>query len=286
MNKTTSGWINGFVGMLIFSASLPATRIAVMDFDPLFLTVARAAIAGCVAGCVLLLLSVKRPARVDANSLLITAFGVVLGFPLFTALALQHITAAHSVVFIALLPLMTALFGVLRAGEKPRPAFWFFSCLGSALVAGFALKNSSATNLLGDAYMVAAIVVCGLGYAEGAKLSRTLGGWQVICWALAISLPIMLVLAFFLKPQSFDSIGTPAWIGLGYVSLFSMFIGFIFWYRGLAQGGIATVGQLQLLQPFFGLILAALVLGESVDLLMFATSALVILCVVAARRVA
>ena len=286
MNKTTSGWINGFIGMLIFSASLPATRIAVQDFDPVFLTAARAAIAGIVAVIVLISLQVNRPEREDAVSLLITAVGVVVGFPLLTALALQHITAAHSIVFIALLPLMTALFGVLRAGERPKTTFWIFSCLGSALVAGFALSNSAETDLIGDAYMVGAIIICGLGYAEGAKLSRKLGGWQVICWALAVSLPIMLTLAFVIRPPTFTNIQPQAWFGLAYVSLFSMLIGFVFWYRGLAQGGIATVGQLQLLQPFFGLILAALLLNESVSIQMFVTAALVVLCVVAAKRFA
>jgi drug/metabolite transporter (DMT)-like permease len=286
MNNTTSGWINGFIGMLIFSASLPATRIAVQDFDAVFLTAARAGIAGVVAVLVLISLRVKRPEREDATSLVITAVGVVVGFPLLTALALQHITAAHSVVFIALLPLMTALFGVLRAGERPKATFWIFSSMGSALVAGFALSNSGASNLVGDAYMVGAIVICGLGYAEGAKLSRKLGGWQVICWALAISLPMMLTLAFVIRPATFADVQPQAWLGLAYVSLFSMLIGFVFWYRGLAQGGIATVGQLQLLQPFFGLILAALILGESVSGQMFVTAALVVLCVVAAKRFA
>jgi drug/metabolite transporter (DMT)-like permease len=286
MKNTTSGWINGFIGMLIFSGSLPATRIAVQDFDPVFLTAARAAIAGVVAMVVLISLHVKRPGREDVASLCITAIGVVVGFPLLTALALQYITAAHSIVFIALLPLMTALFGVLRAGERPKGTFWIFSCLGSALVAGFALNNGAASNPVGDAYMIGAIVICGLGYAEGAKLSRKLGGWQVICWALAISLPMMLTLAFVIRPATFADVQPQAWFGLAYVSLFSMLIGFVFWYRGLAQGGIATVGQLQLLQPFFGLILAALMLGESVSVLMFVTAALVVLCVVAAKRFA
>ena len=134
--------------------------------------------------------------------------------------------------------------------------------------------------------MFAAIVVCGLGYAEGAKLSRTLGGWQVISWALVLSLPGMLPLALFLMPPSLASIGTPAWIGLAYVSLFSMLIGFVFWYRGLAQGGIASVGQLQLLQPFFGLALAATLLHEPVTWVMFAVTVGVILCVIGARRFA
>jgi drug/metabolite transporter (DMT)-like permease len=252
MDKMTSGLINGLLGVLIFSASLPATRVAVLQFDPVFLTVARAAIAGLLGVRLLLTFKEKRPARADVIPLAIVALGVVVGFPLLTALALRHVTSAHSIVFIGLLPLATAIFGVVRGGERPRPAFWLFSGLGSALVAGFALSEGLSAAPIGDGLMLAAIIVCGLGYAEGAKLSRTLGGWQVISWALVLSLPIMVPLALILMPSSFVGIGSPAWFGLAYVSLFSMLIGFVFWYRGLAQGGIAAVSQLQLLQPFFG----------------------------------
>lgn len=286
VDKATSGWISGFVGVLIFSGSLPATRVAVMDFDPVFLTVARAAIAGLLAVALLLVFREKRPARGDLASLAIVAFGVVVGFPLLTALALKHVTSAHSIVFIGLLPLATAIFAVLRGGERPRPAFWLFSCLGSALVAGFALSQGVTASPLGDLLMLAAVVVCGLGYAEGAKLSRRLGGWQVISWALVISLPVMLLLAFGTMPPSLTDIGGAAWAGLAYVSLFSMLIGFIFWYRGLALGGIAAVGQLQLLQPFFGLALAASLLGEQVSGVMLVVTIGVVLCVAGAKKFA
>ena len=286
MNRTTSGLINGLIGILIFSGSLPATRVAVLQLDPVFVTTARAAIAGLLGLILLLAFRQPRPARSDLLSLLIVALGVVVGFPLLTALALRHVTAAHSTVFIGLLPLSTALFGVLRGGERPRPAFWLFSALGSAMVASFAIAQGLAASLIGDGLMFAAIVVCGLGYAEGAKLSRRLGGWQVISWALVLSLPVMLPLALILQPASLASIGAPAWLGLGYVSVFSMLIGFVFWYRGLAQGGIAAVGQLQLLQPFFGLALAASLLHEPVSLAMLAATAGVILCVFGARRFA
>ncbi|WP_119389598.1 DMT family transporter [Taklimakanibacter lacteus] len=286
MDRTAIGWINGFLGVLIFSGSLPATRAAVADFDPVFLTVARAAIAAVLAGALLLAFRQRRPGREDMGSLVITALGVVIGFPLLTALALQHITAAHSIVFIGLLPLATAGFAVLRSGERPKPAFWLFSGLGSALVVGFALAQGITAAPLGDLLMLAAVIVCGLGYAEGARLSRKLGGWQVISWALVISLPVMLLIAVFVWPQSLDGIGEPAWIGLVYVSVFSMLVGFIFWYRGLAQGGIAAVGQLQLLQPFFGLMLAALLLKESVSPVMFAVTLGIVGCVAAAKRFA
>lgn len=286
MNSAANGWLNGFLGMLIFSGSLPATRVAVLEFDAVFLTVARASIAGVLGLALLLAFREKSPAKADLLPLAITALGVVAGFPLLTALALQHITSAHSIVYIGLLPLSTALFGVLRGGERPRPAFWLFSCLGSALVAGYAIAQGIGASSIGDLLMLAAILVCGLGYAEGATLSRKLGGWQVISWALVLSLPVMAALALYTAPASYDGISAPAWVSLAYVALFSMLIGFIFWYRGLAQGGIAAVGQLQLLQPFFGLALAATLLREEVNPLMLVVTAAVVACVAGAKKFA
>lgn len=280
---STAGWLNGLIGVIIFSGSLPATRLAVLEFAPLFLTVARASIAGAVALCLLLVLREKCPNRRQLMPLLIVASGVVIGFPLLTALALQYVTSAHSIVFVGLLPLATAVFALLRGGERPRPVFWVFSLLGSALVVGFACAQGLSASPAGDLLMLLAIVVCGLGYAEGATLSRTLGGWQVICWALVLALPLMLILTLLSAP-ALSTISAPAWVSLGYVSLFSMLIGFVFWYRGLAQGGIAAVGQLQLLQPFFGLTLAATLLHERVSVGMLVVTVGVILCVAGARR--
>lgn len=248
-----SGWVNGLLGVIIFSGSLPATRIAVQDMNPLFLTFMRASIAGVLAIMLILLFRQQRPRRSQIFSLVVVALGVVIGFPLLTAIALQHITSAHSIVFLGLLPLATAIFGVLRGGERPRLTFWLFSAIGSLLVSGFALTQSASSSANGDLLMLASVVICGLGYAEGAKLSRELGGWQVISWALIISLPLMLIATFMFIPEKVSAISVQSWLALGYVSLFSMLIGFIFWYKGLAAGGIASVGQLQLLQPFLGL---------------------------------
>lgn len=284
MNKTASGWWSGLIGVVIFSGSLPATRMAVTGFDPAFLTLARASIAGLLAFALLIVFQEKRPARRDLMPLAIVSLGVVVGFPLLTALALKHITSAHSIIFIGLLPLATAIFAVLRGGERLRLAFWLFSCLGSSLVAAFALSRDSELSLRGDLLMLSAIAVCGLGYAEGAALSRRLGGWQVISWALVLSLPLMLPLALLTMPTHWGDIAGAAWGGLLYVSLFSMLIGFIFWYRGLALGGIAAVGQLQLLQPFFGLTLAATLLGEPVSVAMLAVTLGVVACVAGAKR--
>lgn len=281
-----SGWINGLIGVLIFSGSLPATRLAVAEFDPLFLTVARASIAGFLALAMLMVFRERRPSRQQLMPLCVVALGVVLGFPLLTALALQYVTSAHSIVFLGLLPLTTAAFGVLRGGERPRPVFWVFSVSGSMLVVGYACSQGLAASPQGDILMLLAILVCGLGYAEGARLSKTLGGWQVICWALVLALPLMITLTAYRLPPSLSAVSSQAWLSLGYVSIFSMLIGFVFWYRGLAQGGIAAVGQLQLLQPFFGLGLAATLLGERVSWGMLGVTLVVILCVVGARRFA
>jgi drug/metabolite transporter (DMT)-like permease len=284
MESTTKGWGSGLLGVIIFSGSLPATRVAVGDLSPIFLTAARATIAATLGLALLWALRQKRPLRNDFGSLAVVALGVVVGFPLLTALALQHITSARSMVFIGLLPLATAVFGVLRGGERPKPAFWLFSVLGGLLVAGFALGEGGPASLTGDLLMIAAIVLCGLGYAEGATLSRRLGGWQVISWALLLALPVMAALMLASLPAHWSGVGTRAWLGLAYVSVFSMLIGFVFWYRGLALGGIAGVGQLQLLQPFFGLALAGFLLGEPVAWTMIAVTTLVVVCVAGAKR--
>jgi drug/metabolite transporter (DMT)-like permease len=284
LDSTTDGWLCGLAGVLIFSGSLPATRVAVLGLDPLFLTGARATLAGLLGALLLMLFRAARPQRSEVWPLVIVALGVVVGFPLLTALALRHVSSAHAIVFIGLLPLATAIFGVMRAGERPQPAFWLFSAIGSGAVVAFALRHGADASPIGDALMLAAIVVCGLGYAEGARLSRRLGGWQVICWALVISLPVMAPLAVWRLPASFAAVGAASWWGFAYVSLFSMLIGFVFWYRGLALGGIAGVGQLQLLQPFFGFLLAALLLHEAVPPAMLAVTAVVIGCVAGARR--
>lgn len=251
-------------------------------------------IAAVLGAALLALLRQPRPGRDDLGALALVALGVVLGFPLLTALALQHVTAAHSVVFVGILPLATALFGVLRGGERPRPAFWLFSLVGAAAVAGFALVQGGGGSVAGDLLMTAAILLCGLGYAEGAVLSRRLGGWQVISWSLLLALPVMAVMALAtwpetwpgIRPETGSRIGWPAWAGLAYVSVFSMLVGFVFWYRGLALGGIAGVGQLQLLQPFLGLALAGWLLGEPVAPSMLAVTGLVVLCVAGAKRFA
>ncbi len=283
--RSTTAWLNGLAGIIIFSASLPATRVAVAEIDPVFLTALRALIAAGLAACALWVGREKRPARSDLAGLALVGLGVVVGFPLLTALALRSITAAHATVYIGLLPLTTAVFGVIRGGERPSLAFWGFAVLGSAIVSGYSLLQTSSAAGMGDVLMLLAVAICGLGYAEGARISRRLGGWQVISWGLLLSTPFMAVLAV-LSAEPLTGASLPALAGLAYVSVFSMFVGFVFWYRGLALGGIAAIGQLQLLQPFLGLMLAALLLSEEISLAMLACTSAVVLCVAGARRFA
>lgn len=286
MEKSTRGWANGLLGVAIFAGSLPATRIAVADLNPSFLTCARAAVAALLAGAFLLAQRAQRPALADVPSLAIAAAGVVVGFPLLTALALQRMTSAYSIVFVGLLPLCTAIFAVLRGGERPRGLFWVFSLAGAGVVAGYAAMGGGQSSLSGDLLMLAAVLVCGMGYAEGARLSRRLGGWQVISWALMLSLPLMLPLALWLAPATLAHLSASTWLSFVYVAVFSQLIGFVFWYRGLAQGGIAAVGQLQLLQPFMGLALAAVLLHEQVSWSMLVVTLVAVVCVAGAKKYA
>jgi drug/metabolite transporter (DMT)-like permease len=163
-------------------------------------------------------------------------------------------------------------------------SFWLFSCLGAGAVAAFAWQGGVQRAMWGDVCMFGAIVICGLGYAEGARLSRSLGGWQVISWSLLLGAPVMLLAGTMTRPATLADVNPQAWAGLAYVSIFSMFVGFVFWYRGLAKGGVAKVGQLQLLQPFFGFLIAAVLLDEEVSSKSIAVAALIAGCIALSRR--
>jgi drug/metabolite transporter (DMT)-like permease len=281
------GWLSGLLGVAIFSGSLPATRVAVMGFSPLFLTSVRALIASLLATALIFGLRQPRPRGKQWQNVAIIAAGCVIGFPFLTALALQTTTAAHSLIYVALLPLLTAIFGVIRGGERPKVVFWLFAIVGAAVVMSFAASRGAGGLSAGDLWMICAIIACGLGYAEGAILTRTLGGWQVISWSLIVSAPAAAVGTLLFWPeQGLLDIRTAQWLALGYVSTFSMLIGFVFWYRGLSLGGIASIGQLQLLQPFMGLALAWALLGERISVSLIVVAATVVVCVACSRRFA
>ena len=258
-----AGVLWGLLGILTFSFTLPFTKIAVATINPFFMTTGRAALAALFA---LIVFAVVRPQRPNKNQvirLIIVAAGVVIGFPLFTSLALQSVPSAHGTVVIALLPAVTALFVVIRTGERPSFLFWGASIAGAiAVIAFLALSNGFSGFSLPDIFLVLAVISAAIGYTEGGLLSRELGSWQTICWALIISLPFMAPLTavnFVIAPLSHDPI---AWLCFLYTALFSMFLGFFAWYRGLAIGPMTSVSQVQLSQPVFTLIWSTLILGE------------------------
>jgi len=280
----TAGMLFGLLGVTIFSLTLPATRAAVTFFDAYFVAAGRAVIAGVLAACVLLALRVPFPARKDFPALGFTALGVVFGFPFFTTWAMQFVPAIHGAVVLALLALATALAGALVAHERPSVGFWIMALLGSAVVVAFALYRGGGVLHAEDLALVAAVAAAAFGYAHGAKLSVRLGGWQTISWALVFSLPFTLVLCAFIAPRDFALAPLPAWLGFAYVSVFSMYVGFFPWYKGLALGGIARVGQVQLLQPFLTFIGAAVLLGERIDAATLGFATLVVVLVALGRK--
>lgn len=278
------GFIYGFLGVLVFSLTLPATRIAVSGFDPVFVGLGRAIVA---AGLSLILLIATRqtipPLRFLPNFCIVVA-GVVIGFPLLSAIAMRDAPASYGAVITGLLPLSTALCGVWRAGERPSLPFWLFAGSGSALVVGFALLSGSGSIRLADLALLGAVAAAGLGYAEGAVLSRTFGSWQVICWSLLLSVPVLLPIVLEHTPSNFAAVSSGAVWGFLYVSVFSMFLGFFAWYRGLSLGGVARVGQVQLLQPFLTIVASTLFLKEHLTLTTLLFAAGVIACVALGKQ--
>lgn len=279
LSDETAGMLLGLVGVAMFSLTLPFTRMAVAGLDPAFVALGRAAVAALLAGAWLLFKRAPLPPRAALAPLAMVALGCVIGFPWLTSIALRTLPASHGAVLVGILPLATAAVSALRGNEKPSLGFWLTAVAGSAIVIGFALRQSGGSFHLADLLMLAAVGLGALGYAEGGRLSKTLGGEQVISWALLLSAPLVLPMLLWLWPESgqLAAAGARAWLGFAYISVISMFIGFFFWYRGMARGGIARVGQVQLLQPFLTLGGAWLLLGEPLE----AANALFVLAVIA-----
>ncbi|MGW0517577.1 DMT family transporter [Crossiella sp. NPDC003009] len=286
-NRITGGFLLGALGVLSFSLSLPLTRLAVAELNPWFVAFGRAAAAGVLALGYLWLTGWGRLNRRQVGRLLLVALGVIIGFPLFTSLALTVQTASHGAVVIAVLPAATAVWAVLRAGERPSGRFWLSSGAGLLAVLVFlgTAGGLSGSFEFADLLLLAAVVLCGLGYAEGGALARDLGGARTICWALVISLPLTVPLTVFSAlPIAPAAVSWQAWASFAYVSLVSMFLGFFAWYAGLARGGVAKVGQVQLAQPVFTLSWAALLLGEEIGLYTALMAVVVLACVVLTQR--
>lgn len=266
----TRGMLLGLAGVAMFSLTMPFTRMAVAELDVQFVVLARALGAAVLAGLWLAWRRAPLPPRSALLPLALVMLGAVIGFPLLSSMAMRDVPASHGAVLAGLLPLATALYTALRGDERPSPAFWLMAVLGATLMVAFALSQGGGALHAADLAMLGAVAAGAVGYAEGGKLARTLGGPETICWALLLGAPVLapLLLAWSLGHplEALAVVGAPAWLGLGYVTVFSMVVGFFFWYRGLALGGIARVGQVQLLQPFLSLVGAALLLGEALTL--------------------
>ncbi|MFZ6767457.1 DMT family transporter [Undibacterium sp. Di26W] len=263
--QENKGMVLGLVGVVIFSLTLPFTRMAVAELNPVFVALGRAVVAACCSGILLWMQGGKWPQRAQMKPLLITALGVVVGFPLFSSIAMAHVPASHGAIVLGILPLATALFAALRFNEKPSTGFWLMALLGSCLVIVFALMQGGGSFQMADLALFVAVIAAAMGYAEGGRLSQSMGGQQVISWALLLAMPVLLPITLWLGWHYGVQASGRAWAGFAYVSVFSMFIGFFFWYKALALGGIARVGQVQLLQPFLSLLGAALILGETLS---------------------
>lgn len=284
MSDELKGMLLGVVGVAIFSVTLPATRIAVTGLDPVIVGLGRAVVAAAVAALILAVTRQPLPDRRHWWPLVIVAFGVVLGFPLFSAIAMQTVAASHGGIVLGVLPLATTVAGAVFCGERPSAGFWALAVLGSALVVVFAALKGAGGLVAGDWWLLLAITAAGVGYAVGGELSRTLCGWQVICWALVFSVPFTLpVVAWHMEGVNW---GAPqsVWAAFLYVALFSQLLAFFAWNRGLALGGVARVGQVQLLQVFMTLIASAVLLGEEIDTVTIGFAVAVVGTVALGRR--
>lgn len=265
----TRGMLLGLAGVIVFSLTMPFTRLAVFELDPAFVALGRALGAAVLAAAWLAWRRAPLPPRSALGPLAMVAGGCVIGFPLLTSIALRTLPASHGVLLVGILPLATALYAALRGHERPSFGFWLVALLGSSMVVGYALVHGGGALHAADLLVFGAVALAAAGYAEGGRLSRSMGGEEVICWALVLSVPVVAPLLLWMNEASLAELAAAsagAWISLAYVTAFSMFIGFFFWYRGLALGGVARVGQVQLLQPFLSLVGAAILLGEALTL--------------------
>jgi drug/metabolite transporter (DMT)-like permease len=277
------GLLLGFVGMAIFGGTLPATRIAVAEIDPIALTSLRTVIAG-LCSLMLIVLRRKLPPRALWPQLVIAMLCVAVLFPLLMSLGMQRVDASHGGVVLGVLPIATALVAVAITHERPRPLFWIASVAGAALVITFALRQGGGTLAAGDLFLFASVAVAAIGYAFSGRLTSQMPGWEVISWVLVIALPLSIPAAALTMPADISQIALKPWLGLLYVALFSQWIGFFAWNAGLAIGGIARVSQIQLLQPFVTFALAAFFNDETITLQILLFAAAVVVTVAISTR--
>jgi drug/metabolite transporter (DMT)-like permease len=262
------GLLLGFVGVVIFGATLPATRLAAPELGFGFVSAGRAAGAGLIALAVICASRRPLPDASTLKTLALVSIGVVWGFPLFSSYAMTRASSAHGGVILAILPLATALAGAWLNGERPSGRFWAFAVLGAALVLAFALSRGAGAEAglgPGDLALLAAVASAAVGYALSAKVARNMPGWEVISWAVILALPVSIPAAVWTAPPSAAGVSASVWAAFAYVTVMSQYVGFFAWNAGLKLGGVARVSQVQLLQSFVTLTVAAFLLSEPVD---------------------
>lgn len=282
-------WL-GLLGVVIFAFTLPMTRLAVgaagdPQLPPLFVTAGRAALAGLLSVAYLWLTRSPRPARRHWGLLAVSAAGTVVGFPLFLSLALRQVEAMHAAVVTGVLPLATAVAAALYFRQRPSTGFWACAVLGCALVIGFAAWQGGGRLHAADGLLLLSVASASIGYVAGARLSADMPAEQVICWVLVGSLPFTAPVMWAAWPDlAAQPVRWAAWGGFAYVTVFSMWLGFFAWYRGLALGGTVRVSQVQLVQPFLAMLFAVPLLGESLDAVTLGFSLAVIATVFAGKK--
>ena len=284
MTKETKGMLIGLIGVAIFSLTLPFTRIAVQEMTPFYVSFGRGVLAGVCGALLLLVTKSPLPNKAQCKKLLITAFGVVYGFPIFTSLAMTTLPSAHSGIVLGILPLAMSAVGAIRFRERPSFSYWITAICGTLLVLIYSMIEGGGGLALGDIWLLLAILTAAIGYSEGGKLAQEMGATKVISWAMAITLPINIPATFIFANKAVTDLSAHVGIAFLYVGLFSAFIGFFFWYRGIALGGVARVGQVQLLQPFLTLIGAYFLLDEPITLLNGIFALAVLLVVLIGRK--
>ena len=278
------GMLLGLIGIVCFSFTLPATSIAVPYFGETIVGLGRTVIAAIIVGTVFIMKKQSLPSKSQFKSLLIVAVGAVLAFPLLTTYAMKSLPVSHGAIELALLPLATAGFAMWRGGERPSKRYWIASATGAITVIIYAIYLGLGQLHKGDFALIAAVILLGLSYAEGGKLSKELGSWQVIAWAILIGAPFFIIPVGLGLSDNMLQVPIEAWISLFYLGIVSQFLAYVAWYGGMSLGGIARVGQIQYLQPFLMIGFSVLFLGESVTWITIILAMVVVLCVIVGKN--
>ncbi|MDJ0632855.1 MAG: DMT family transporter [Xenococcaceae cyanobacterium MO_188.B29] len=279
IKQQLQAYLLGLLAVTAFALTLPATKLAVPFFGFTAVGFGRAAVAGILSLILLKVTGSIFPRFRHIKGLVIVALGVVFGFPILSAYGMKYAPASHGAIIIGVLPLFTAIFGVLLAKERPSLEYWLAGVAGSSSIIIYSLYIGQGSLQLTDLALLFAALSGGIGYAEGARLAKELSSWRVICYALVISLPITLPLAITTAEMNSSYNSLSSWLGLGYLSFISMFLGFFAWYKALKMGGIAKIGQLQLLQPFITIFVSYFLFDESISTTMILVLIVVLLCV-------